>query len=415
MKAKKKQEQPSGFRFIRKPKKLISYKYKKRIKKFKYGGDLSLHEPPKKFNNIVEKQKYWDSLTEKYGEFVNNRQVFLDYYDAPITERKGEISQASLMGDYFSPYRETEEFKNNAELIKKQSNLYNSLNRIYGQIDNYESFDDAMINDPNEANQLAYNYLKGYYSPEELKPGADYKELYLPLIKEQESKLKSLYKNSENTTAYTMNQESTTWRKLLNDRDDIENKSLLLASLLEEGATNGDLYDNKKNNMDVKPNTRYRGFGTFGLDDSADKLDYFVEQGLLDESIKDRVIKSVNTNERGEKVNSLDFTNLNDVISVKNAYMKDLKNKVTKFAKNENLELSDSLIQYFTLAGYNYGENGVKKMIKSYRDKGYLEDDKILSMSKPDSYSSVHNNVMRRIQTSNMLDGEGVTREDNAK
>ena len=35
----------------------------------------------KKFKNIVEKQKYWDSLISKYGKEVKGRQNYIDLYD----------------------------------------------------------------------------------------------------------------------------------------------------------------------------------------------------------------------------------------------------------------------------------------------------------------------------------------------
>jgi hypothetical protein len=45
---------------------------------YEFGGTIEDPEKPKKFKNSVEKQKYWDSLVPKYGEYVKDRQAWTD-------------------------------------------------------------------------------------------------------------------------------------------------------------------------------------------------------------------------------------------------------------------------------------------------------------------------------------------------
>ena len=51
----------------------------------------------------------------------------------------------------------------------------------------------------------------------------------------------------------------------------------------------------------------------------------------------------------------------------------------------------------------------MKRMLQSYKEKGYLKDGAYLKSSfAPDSYSQVHRNAMRRLQSAEMLKGEGI-------
>ena len=52
---------------------------------------------PKKFKNIVEKQKYYDEMTKKYGPLVQGRQDFMDLYDKPLPS---VVPSASTEKDY---------------------------------------------------------------------------------------------------------------------------------------------------------------------------------------------------------------------------------------------------------------------------------------------------------------------------
>jgi len=296
----------------------------------------TLRQQPK-FNNIVEKQKYYDSLVGKYGKGVQGRQNYIDLYNQQLN-----IPETSFPAfDLDTPQHLLPEKYKNLEKSELKDYLF--------EINTY---------------------------------GAEQ-----PRIKGFPAK-------------------KDTWRDIIDRNKNIENKALLFASLMDEG---GDKVSNHKAVWDGDVIQEYDGYRHFGLDTAGNKIDEFVKKGLLDKSIldKNRTRPRIEQNEKGEQITTLSFSNLDDVVSVKNAFMQNERKNILDYADGEKIFLSPQAADYFTIAALNYGPNGAKKMIKRYHDKGLTYDDEFMN-SPQKEYSQIDKNIKRRLAAAKMLTEEGV-------
>ena len=193
----------------------------------------------------------------------------------------------------------------------------------------------------------------------------------------------------------------TSWRDLIGSRDDIDNKALFYASMMDEGAATMNL-DSVQLPID--------GFEEFGLDRITERVDEFEDKGYLPKGFSERIVPIMKTNEKGGSVISAYFYSLDDAITAKNAYVKAGQDNVDSYAKQENLNLSSTARDFFTIASYNYGESGTRRMMKYFKDEGLLDDDRFLNQ-EPEKYKSVYRNVIRRMQAAEMVKGEGFFKE----
>lgn len=342
----------------------------------------------KKYNNIVEKQKYWDSLIDKYGEGVRGRQNYIDLYDAPLPEIKTE--DKLFYGDV--GYNLTDYLP---EQLRKKVAKYNAYN-------------DSLFGDKSDK-YARENYLnKDKIDIDSLNPNARYNLIskYRDKLDQAQSQLLDEIV-SDPTNTFKTNQEATTWRKVFSKRKDIPDKALLFASLMDEG---GDKFSAIA--LNGQQDMLLAGYGYFGLDNIANDLDNFVKKGYLDKNFGTRIRVANTWNEKDQPVNSINFASLDDVIEAKNAYMMDANNTVIEELKKYNITPSKDMLDYFSISVYNYGKTGTKKMINDYASKNLLNNNQF--MTQPNKkYGEVHRNISRRLQARNMLVGEGVFKDDN--
>jgi hypothetical protein len=296
-----------------------------------------------KFNNIVEKQKYYDSLVDKYGEGVKGRQNYIDLYN-----QKLNIPETSFPAfDIDSP----------KHLLPKK----------------YQSLSDDEMKD--------YLYEIGQFSKE------------APRIKGFPAK-------------------NDTWKDIIERNKNINNKALLFSSLMDEGGdqTSSDLKEGANNDEFMRNLMReFDGYASFGLDTAGNRVEELIKTGLLDKNIlaKNRTRLKTATNEKGQNIITMGFSNLDDVVSVKNAFIENEKRNIVDFADSKSIFLSPKAIDYFTIAAINYGPNGAKKMVEDYYNSKILDNDEFMN-TKLQKYQQIDKNIKRRLAAARMLTEEGV-------
>ena len=204
-----------------------------------------------------------------------------------------------------------------------------------------------------------------------------------------------------------INQNPTTLRELIQSVD-IDDKELLTASMLDEGA------DKWIRNMDWTGDNDYMtisGFDTFGLDTVGERMDEFIKKGYLPKDVKERVVVSDSSpryNEKGEARKASFFQNLNDVVLMKKAFYQSARDNATNAFKQAGIKPDKEILDYFTIAGFNMGEGGARSMIREYKEKGLLESKAFLQDSSvvPSKFKAPHNNAVRRMQAAEMLRNE---------
>jgi hypothetical protein len=150
------------------------------------------------------------------------------------------------------------------------------------------------------------------------------------------------------------------------------------------------------------------GFFGYGLDRFGENYQQLIDKGYLPKDFTNRFTSFDATNERNEKIKSAAFYSDEDALMAKAAVIRNSSENLKTYLGQNKINLSPKQQDFFTLAAYNYGDAGVKNMLKSYQEKGYLKDDKFLDPNfKPASYSGVYTNVQRRLQNKNVLENEG--------
>ena len=213
--------------------------------------------------------------------------------------------------------------------------------------------------------------------------------------------------NNNPASRISVDNPETSWKEIINNNPDIEDRELLFASLMDEGA---DFFTN--NNIGGE-RASYDGYHTFGLDSFGERFHEFEKKGYIPKDMRQRIKFKYAINEKGEERISADFTNLKDIIIAKNAFMKQGKSTVLAKAKELGITLSPQALDYFTVSSYNLGEGGARKMMESYHKARILdENDTFLNDDAYPGYRanaqgiSAHANAKRRVQATNMLRGE---------
>jgi hypothetical protein len=339
----------------------------------------------RQFNNIMQKQQYWDTMPDKYGEHVKNRQVFMDIYNTPFNE----AVDGFLYQDKFDVDPITD------------SGYHYTSKVISGPFQVSKSTEDN-IKRSNELVKVLKENSKDFY----VRPRNPLMPTRL-ITDIQKDTLSRLNKTNINIPANEdlghRKETQHTWEDMLKNLPPDISKSLFFTSMLEEGL------QRQLGNGDSTMRFPASGFYTYGLDRIGDRLDEFIKKGYLDEGIRDRVVSHYNSNEKGERVHSLDFMYFKDVMDSKIAFIRSSKDELDKFIKKENINLSDQAKDFFTVVGYNMGDEGMKKMIQSYKDSGYLDNDRFLR-EPPPSYQQPYKHAMRRVQSARMLEGEQIIR-----
>lgn len=194
--------------------------------------------------------------------------------------------------------------------------------------------------------------------------------------------------------------------------------ALLYGSAMEEGMSGAvdpkyadnasEAYVNwSEKNKDKAGDYPVDGFYNYGLDQFADNAASLEKKGYLPKGFSDKYTKFYAENEKGEKINASAFKTDADALMAKSAMMRQSKDELDDYIKNSGVKLTPNQKEFFLLANYNGGIGLMKKMIQSYKDKGYLKDEKFLDVKfVPESYRGVYRNVMARLQSAHQLRDE---------
>ena len=126
-------------------------------------------------------------------------------------------------------------------------------------------------------------------------------------------------------------------------------------------------------------------------------------------------------NEKGDSTMSANFRNNKDVIAAQAAMFKNEELILDEQINKLGYDLTPEQRSFFTHAAFNGGRGMAVKMLKSYKEKGYLEKGVDINTLDPSSYKQVYYNVLRRSTgTAEYADGGvldieiGGTHEENA-
>jgi len=148
-------------------------------------------------------------------------------------------------------------------------------------------------------------------------------------------------------------------------------------------------------------------FFNYGLDTFADQAADLEKKGYLPKGFSTKYTKFYAENEKGEKLNAAAFKTDADALLAKSAMMRQSNDQLEDYLKKNNITLTPRQKEFFLLANYNAGEGNMRKMIQSYKEKGYLKDEKFLETTfKPASYGGVYRNVQARLQAAKLLRDE---------
>jgi hypothetical protein len=191
--------------------------------------------------------------------------------------------------------------------------------------------------------------------------------------------------------------------------------ALLYSSAMEEGMSG--LFPDKNGKVDFSGDQKHpiSGFLSFGLDRFSDQVPELMKKGYLDNDFANKFVKSPETNDKGEKVNSANFTDTDSALQAKAAVVKNTQDHLQDFAKKNNINLSPKATEFFSLVGYNGGEGNMRKMLNDYQKAGALKDDNFITNRptsggdlKEGSYKQLHENVSRRLIMRDSLKSEGL-------
>lgn len=116
------------------------------------------------------------------------------------------------------------------------------------------------------------------------------------------------------------------------------------------------------------------GNESMGVPDFTNRFPELVKAGYLPKSFEEKFRGKKNSGEFSEN----DFKTVEDGMQAKAALIKFGKDYATKHATEIGVKLTPTAEKFFSLVFFNGGEGGVQKLMKEYRDKGILEDDKFL-------------------------------------
>lgn len=202
------------------------------------------------------------------------------------------------------------------------------------------------------------------------------------------------------------------------------NPRLLYTSAMEEGLREGidkpDMVSEayldaigdgpKKTPQKFDPNEYpIDGFRTYGLDTFGNQYEALKSKGYLPKDFDKRFTTFDATNELNGKVKSAAFKTEDDALIAKAAMLRNTRDNLKNYAEKNGYKLTPKQEDFFNLVGYNAGEGNMQKMLKSYKDKGYLKDDNFLNDPnfKPASYAQPYTYAQRRLVNSDVLDKEG--------
>jgi len=349
------------------------------------------HKPAKQFKNIVEKQQYWDSLVPKYGKYVKHRQVYLDALSQPLNILPPpypmgiETHKSPVSGKLYSTPKQ---YNHNYKLPDNLKEDLNQIEQMSNEIQNSSIKHGGIIN-KDFIKHITNKSVEQEQNKRGLVESATWR--FLPEVN-------SAYQEHMNDPA---NIEKHSWDQLLSHVPTDVSKPLFVASLFEEGL----LSERKPTDTETTLEYPLSGILHLGLDRAGERSEEFIKKGYVKPDILSRASKVDWLNEKMEQVVSMDYYKIQDAIDNKIGFMKNAKSVLDKELSKTNYSISDAAKDFFTVVGYNYGEAGMLNMLRSYKEKGYLDGDKFFTET-PSSYVQPYTYAMRRIQAAKMLEGE---------
>lgn len=146
----------------------------------------------------------------------------------------------------------------------------------------------------------------------------------------------------------------------------------------------------------------------YGLNTFGDKYGKIIKPSSFPSGYKFQPYPQTNP-ETGEVFyNSAAFKSHDDAIMAKAGMMRQVEDAMQARYKKNNINLDPEAQKFFSMVGYNMGEDKTIEMIKSFEKKGYLKDNKFLDPNfKPASWQEPYTNVQRRYQNYKILSDEG--------
>lgn len=325
----------------------------------------------RKFKNIVEKQKYWNELAEKYGPGVVGFTDILETVASPLPPVKnftdGSGADAGSVEMYTDPVTYAAAKKAGVPMDPKAEKLANELFGVFEKIRSTPS------NSPGDQ-ELSYQYRSIM---------GELEKIALEPFQSKDPGGQSLvHKYSK--------------------RADIEDPALSLAVMMSEGG-------NQMFRQD-RPNYGLSGVKQFGLDRIVERIPEFVKKGYLPKDFPSKIDPYTWKNEKGESVVTSNFLSYDDVITAQEAFIKAAKDNARKTAQQLNVKLTPDALDYFTAVGHNAGEGNAREMMKYFQSEGLLGGDKFLEVT-PEKYKQPDKQAKERLARKKMLIGEGVVKQ----
>jgi hypothetical protein len=185
--------------------------------------------------------------------------------------------------------------------------------------------------------------------------------------------------------------------------------SLFYASAMEEGMRGLFPTEKNKGQIDYSGHDKYpiSGHQNFGLDRFGENYKELEKKGYLPKDFDKNFEKAPDVNEKKEKVVSANFKDLGSALQAKAAVLRGTEDELNEYTKKEKIDLSQKQKEFFTMVSYNAGSTNAQKMIQSYKDKGFLENDKFLEKQPDESWTGPYTNAKKRIDASKALESEG--------
>lgn len=190
------------------------------------------------------------------------------------------------------------------------------------------------------------------------------------------------------------------------------NPAMLFTSSFQEGM-NKQIFKREETEKNLKDKGWFNeqfpvsGYDFYGLDTFGDKFEGLVKKGYLTEDFNKNFSKVQIENDHMKKdpktgkmipdpqlVTSADFKTNESALMAKAAMLRDIQDTVGSLAKDRGIELDEDAANYFTLVGYNAGEENAGKMLDKYAS---AKDKKSFIEKGDANWQSVHKNVSPRM------------------
>ena len=223
----------------------------------------------------------------------------------------------------------------------------------------------------------------------------------LPPIKKEydfSSELKNLgnkpmkYDNNKTATQLIkeVSNENKINPKLLYSSSWIEGMNKAVASPDDVSEAYNTAVETGKLNQDEYPVDGFHNYGTDTFGDRYNELKKYLPAGF-----ENRFKIFNGTNEKNQSIKTAAFKSNKDALIAKSAMLKAEQDNVLNYAKSKGINLDPDAADYFTMASYNGGFGGSKKMIDEYSK---AKDKKSFIEKGETSQKGIHANVNKRMK-----------------